>query len=130
MKTLFIAIRSVIVMIIFLLFSKNIVSLFTDKANVINEASQCLTIVSIGYIFFSYGMIIAQSFNGAGDTRTPTILNFFAFWCIQIPLAYLLAITFSFGPAGLFSSIVISEVLLTIAGIIIFKKGKWKEIKI
>jgi MATE family, multidrug efflux pump len=118
------------VMIIFLLFAKTIVSFFTSETQVIQYATQCLTIISVGYIFFSYGMIIAQSFNGAGDTRTPTILNFFAFWCIQIPLAYILAITFSLGPEGLFSSIVISETLLTIAGIIIFKRGKWKEVKI
>ncbi|MEO5570144.1 MAG: MATE family efflux transporter [Bacteroidia bacterium] len=118
------------VMVIFLLFAKPIVSFFTDETEVIHYAAQCLTIVSVGYIFFSYGMIVAQSFNGAGDTRTPTILNFFAFWCIQIPLAYLLAITLGFGPTGLFSSLVISETLLTIAGILIFKRGKWKEVKI
>ncbi|HKR06435.1 MAG TPA: MATE family efflux transporter [Bacteroidia bacterium] len=120
----------VTVMIIFLLFAKAIVSFFTDVPEVIQYATRCLTIISVGYIFFSYGMIVAQSFNGAGDTRTPTILNFFAFWCIQIPLAYLLAITFSFGPDGLFSSIVIAETLLTVAGILIFKRGKWKEVKI
>ena len=118
------------VMIIFLLFSKAIVSFFTDQDEVILYAAECLTIISLGYIFYSYGMIIAQSFNGAGDTGTPTILNFFAFWCIQIPLAYVLSITFDFGPPGIFSSIVISETLLTIAGIIIFKRGKWKEVKI
>jgi putative MATE family efflux protein len=118
------------VMVIFLLFAKMIVSFFTSEPKVIQYAAQCLTIVSVGYIFFSYGMIIAQSFNGAGDTRTPTILNLFAFWCIQIPLAYLLSITFGFGPPGLFSAIVISETLLTVAGIIIFKRGKWKEVKI
>lgn len=118
------------VMVIFLLFSKNIVSFFTRDPEVIKDAAECLTIVSIGYIFFSYGMIIAQSFNGAGDTRTPTVLNFFAFWCVQIPLAYILAITFSFGPRGIFAAIVISEILLTTAGIILFRRGKWKEVKV
>jgi len=120
----------VFVMLAFLVFAKPIVSFFTNEIQVIQCATECLTIISIGYIFFSYGMIVAQSFNGAGDTRTPTILNFFAFWCIQIPLAYLLAITFSYGPDGLFASIVIAETLLTIAGIIIFKRGKWKEVKV
>jgi Na+-driven multidrug efflux pump len=71
-------------------------------------------------------MVLGQSFNGAGDTRTPTILNFFAFWCIQIPLAYLLSITWDMGPAGAFSAIAISESLLAIACIIIFRRGKWK----
>jgi len=118
------------VMIVFLLFAKSIVSFFTNEKEVIDNATQCLTVVSLGYIFYSYGMIIAQSFNGAGDTRTPTILNFFGFWVLQIPLAYLLANTFLLGPSGVFWAIVISESALTIAAMIIFKKGKWKEVKI
>ncbi|MFI5218455.1 MAG: MATE family efflux transporter [Bacteroidia bacterium] len=118
------------VMIVFLLFSKSIVSFFTGVPEVISYAANCLTIISLGYIFYSYGMIIAQSFNGAGDTRTPTILNFFGFWVVQIPLAYLLANTFSFGASGVFWAIVISESSLTIAALIIFKRGRWKLKKI
>ena len=119
-----------IVMLVFMFLAKPIVSFFTGEEKVISNAAQCLQIISVGYIFFSYGMIIAQSFNGAGDTRTPTILNLFGFWLIQIPLAYLLAINLSFGPPGVFWSIVISECMLSIAAYIIFKKGKWKEVKI
>jgi putative MATE family efflux protein len=118
------------IMIAFLLFAKNIVSFFTDQQEVIRHATRCLSIISLGYIFYSYGMIVAQSFNGAGDTRTPTILNFLGFWILQIPLAYVLANTFSFGPAGVFWAIVISESALTMAAIIIFRRGKWKEVKI
>jgi len=84
----------------------------------------------LGYIFYGYGMVIAQSFNGAGDTRTPTILNLFAFWFLQIPLAYLFAKQFKFGPEGVYIAIPIAESALTIAGIIIFRKGKWKTVTI
>lgn len=114
------------IMVIFLLLSKPIVSFFTTDIAVIENAASCLSIVSLGYIFYAYGMIIAQSFNGAGDTRTPTILNFFIFWLFQIPLAYTLAIIMNLGPQGVFAAIVISESALTVAGYLVFKKGKWK----
>ena len=114
------------IMVIFLLLSKPIVSFFTTDPAVIESAASCLSIVSLGYIFYAYGMIIAQSFNGAGDTRTPTILNFFIFWLFQIPLAYTLAIIMNLGPQGVFAAIVISESALTVVGYLVFKKGKWK----
>ncbi len=119
-----------IIMMIFFLFSGNILRLFTADEDVIYYGMRCLQIIALGYIFYGYGMVIAQSFNGAGDTRTPTILNLFAFWFLQIPLAYLLAIQLNFGPIGVFAAIPISESVLTIAGIMIFRKGKWKTVKI
>lgn len=114
----------------FMTMAKPIVELFTTEAIVLANATQCLRIVAIGYIFYAYGMVVAQSFNGAGDTRTPTILNFFAFWMFQIPLAYLLAITFSMGPKGVYIAIVIAESALAVVGIFIFRKGNWKTVKI
>ncbi len=119
-----------VIMLIFLFFSGAILSVFTEDKDVVYYGMRCLQIVALGYIFYGYGMVIAQSFNGAGDTRTPTILNLFAFWFFQIPLAYLLAIQWGMGPLGVFAAIPISESALTIAGIIIFKKGKWKSVKI
>jgi putative MATE family efflux protein len=118
------------VMLVFMFVSKPIVSFFTSDPEVIRNAVSCLKIISVGYIFFSYGMIIAQSFNGAGDTRTPTLLNVFGFWIIQIPLAYLLAKSLSLGPAGVFWAIVISETALTIAALIVFRRGKWKKVQV
>lgn len=118
------------VMVLFLIFSEPLIRFFTNEQTVIDYGRECLSIVSIGYIFYGYGMIVAQAFNGAGDTRTPTILNFFAFWTFQIPLAYVLAVTLNMGPTGLFVAIVSAESLLTVAGIIIFRRGKWKKVKV
>jgi putative MATE family efflux protein len=118
------------VMIIFLLFAEGIASFFTDDKNVIFNAVQCLNIVVLGYLFYAYGMVLIQAFNGAGDTRTPTYLNFFIFWMIQIPLAYLLAIELSLETVGVYWAIVISESAFTIAGYFLFKRGKWKIIKV
>ena len=119
-----------VVMVVFLLFAKNILQVFTADEDVVYYGQRCLQIIALGYIFYGYGMVIAQSFNGAGDTRTPTVLNLFAFWFLQIPLAYVLAIQLDFGPIGVFAAIPIAESALTIAGIIIFRKGKWKLVKI
>jgi putative MATE family efflux protein len=116
--------------VLFFTLAETIVRLFTTDLVVLKYAVQCLQIVSVGYIFYAYGMVVAQSFNGAGDTRTPTILNFFAFWMFQIPLAYALSITFEFGTAGVYWAIVIAESALALVSIYIFKQGKWKAVKI
>jgi putative MATE family efflux protein len=119
-----------IVSVIYITLAKPIISIFTTDPEVLMYGSQCLSIVGLGYIFYGYGMVIANSFNGAGDTTTPTVLNLFAFWVIEIPLGYFLAMSLNLGPQGVFSAIVISESLLTLAGIIIFRRGKWKTVKI
>lgn len=118
------------VMIVFLFSTDVILGFFTADPDVLLYGTQCLQIVCLGYIFYSYGMVVTQSFNGAGDTFTPTILSVLGFWLFQIPVAYLLAKTFGFGPKGVYFAIVISESLMAIAGIIIFRRGKWKQIKI
>jgi putative MATE family efflux protein len=119
-----------IVMIIFLLFSNNIAAFFVNEKEVIANAAQCLDIIALGYLFYAFGMVLVQSFNGAGDTRTPTIMNFFIFWMMQIPLAYLLAIEFSLESAGVYWAIVISESAFTIVGYFLFKRGRWKTVKV
>lgn len=119
-----------IITVLFFTLARPIVELFTTDVLVLNNAIECLQIVSLGYIFYAYGMVVAQSFNGAGDTRTPTILNFFAFWMFQIPLAYALAIGLNLGPTGTYYAIVIAESLLAVVSILIFRRGKWKLIKI
>jgi len=89
-----------------------------------------LRIISLGYLFFAHGMVISQAFNGAGDTRTPTWINFICFWLIQIPLAYALAFPFEMGSHGVYWAVAISESILALFCIVIFRQGKWKLIKV
>ena len=93
-------------------------------------AIKALGIISLGYIFYGVGMVVISAFNGAGDTKTPTVINLFGFWALQIPLAYTLSIVFKFGPTGVFLSIVIAETVIALTGIVIFRRGKWKEVKV
>jgi Na+-driven multidrug efflux pump len=86
--------------------------------------------VSLGYIFYGVGMVMMNAFNGAGDSRTPTWVNLFWFWIFQIPMAYLVAIVLHWGPKGVFLSIVVTEACITITSVVLFKRGKWKKIKI
>ena len=120
----------IFVTLVFLVFAQPIVAFMNKDVTVESYAVSALRIVSLGYIFFGVGMVVTSAFNGAGDTRTPTLINIFGFWLFQVPLAILLALVFKLGPNGVFISIVLAETGITIAGIIIFKKGKWKKIKI
>lgn len=120
------AIFMVVVSLGYLLFSRGIISWFSDVPDVIEYGSLSLQVIAAGYIFYAYGMVVTQAFNGAGDTKTPTIINFFCFWLFQIPLAYLVALQFEWGPVGVYGAITSSEILIAIVSIILFKKGKWK----
>jgi len=119
-----------VVSLIFLLFADFIISFFTKEVVVKEYAVDALRIVSAGYIFYGIGMVMANAFNGAGDTKIPTIINLFGFWFFQIPLAWLLSKTFQLGPIGVFVAIPIAETAIAIAAYILFKKGKWKLKKI
>ncbi len=116
--------------IIFFFVSIPIMKIFSQDAEVIRHGAQCLQIIAFGYVFYGYGMVIVQSFNGAGDSRTPTIINLFAYWFFQIPLAYVLAMKLDFGASGAFWAIAIAESGLAVVSIIIFRQGKWKLVKI
>jgi len=118
------------VSILFLSLAEPIIAFFTSDGEVMKSGIKCLQIVSLGYGLYAYGMVIAQSFNGAGDTRTPTIINFFGFWMFQIPLAYILAHLVAVGPSGVYTAIAISESAIAIASILIFRRGKWKTVKV
>ena len=119
-----------LITVLFFSLAGPILRLFSNDENVLINGIQCLQIVSLGYIFYAYGMVINQSFNGAGDTRTPTIISLFGFWIFQIPLAYTLAKSFSVGAVGVYAAISIAESAMAIVGVMIFRKGKWKAIKI
>ena len=89
-------------------------------------AASCLRVISFGYPFYAWGMVTIQSFNGAGDTRTPTIINFISFWLFQLPLAWVLAITLGMGPDGAFWAIAIAYSFSAVIGVLLFRRGSWK----
>lgn len=113
--------------VFFIIFAAPIVRLFTHDPAVVPLAAACLRILSYGNIGYAYGMVMLQAFNGAGDTITPTVVNFFGFWLIEIPLAYLLAIPGHLESSGVFISIVAAEVFIAGVSIILFKRGRWKR---
>src|SRR5438067_5585370 len=112
--------------IFFVVFDEPVIRLFTNDALVVPLAVTCLRILSYGNIAYAYGMVMLQAFNGAGDTVTPTIVNFFGFWLLEIPLAYFLAITVNMRSSGVFWSIVVAEAAIAAAGVVLFKRGRWK----
>ena len=118
------------VAVIFYFFGEILMRFFTTDEVAVKAGTLCLHILAIGYIFFAYGMTVTQAFNGAGDTKTPTIINLFVFWMLQIPLAYFLAKYLKMGPTGVYIAIGIAETVLAIVSIIIFKRGKWKLVKV
>lgn len=112
--------------LIFVLFASQIIGLFTTDPKVAPYGVDCLRIVAYGFLFYAWGMVITQSFNGAGDTWTPTIINLFVFWLWELPLAYVLAIVFGIGPRGVFLAITIAFSTLAIVSALVFRRGKWK----
>ncbi len=116
--------------VIFIAFAEPIVRLFTSDPAVVPLGAACLRIVSYGNLGYAYFMVMMQAFNGAGDTITPTIVNFFGFWLFEIPLAYTLALPLHMRSNGVFFSIAIAESSMAIASAILFKQGRWKKKKI
>src|SRR5229473_3165296 len=111
----------------FVFFAEPVVRLFTRDPLVVPLAASCLRILSYGNIAYAYAMVMLQAFNGAGDTVTPTVVNFFCFWLLEIPLAYFLAITARMHSNGVFFSIVVAQASIAAVSIILFKRGRWKR---
>jgi len=118
------------VSVIFLLFANYIAAFFTQEPSVARYAVATIRVMSAGFIFYGIGMVYMNAFNGAGDTRTPTIINFFAYWFFQIPLAYTLAVLLHMGPLGVFIAIPVAETSAAIAAYILFQKGRWQHKKV
>lgn len=119
-----------LVSLVYLLFAKSIISWFNTTPTVVENGALCLQIIAAGYVFYAYGMVLTQAFNGAGDTKTPTKINFFSFWMFQLPIAYVAAFTLDWGATGVFIAITAAEVLLAIMAMIWFKKGNWKQVEV
>ena len=118
------------VMLLFVFFSKPIISLFTTDEAVMAYGVQALQIIGLGYVFYGIGMVMTQALNGAGDTKTPTIINFVCFWLFQIPLAYMLAKGIHLNATGAFIAIPVAETFIALTAWYFFKRGKWKDIKV
>ena len=114
------------VTVLFLVFADEFVHIFTDDPAVVPYAVDCLRYVSYGYVFYAWGMVLVQAFNGAGDTWTPTLINLFCFWVFEIPLAYVLALRAGLGAKGVFLAITVAESLLAVIGLFVFRGGRWK----
>lgn len=118
------------VSIVYYLAAKPIIYFFTEDPAVIEAGIESLRIFAISYALFAYGMVIGQAFNGAGDTRTPMIINLICFWAVEIPLANFLAISIGWELAGVCWAIAVSESLMTLLSILIFRRGNWKTVEI
>jgi putative MATE family efflux protein len=116
--------------VVLVIFAGPIAKLFTHDPEVLPLAVSCLRILSYGNVGYAYGMVMLQAFNGAGDTRTPTIVNFFGFWLLEIPLAYILAMKFNMRSNGVYWAILISETAIAAASIALFRRGRWKAERI
>ena len=107
-----------------------IVSFFDQGEEADGYAILAMRVISLGYFFYGYGMVLSQALNGAGDSLTPTWLNVICFWAMEIPMAYVLAIVLAWGPVGVFASVAICESILAVLSAIVFQRGKWKLVKV
>jgi Na+-driven multidrug efflux pump len=114
------------VTVVTLIFAEEMIGLFTKEPAVVPYGVACLRYVSYGYVFYAWGMVLVQSFNGAGDTWTPTLINIGCFWALEIPLAYALALHTGMGASGVFLAITVAEATLAVAGFLAFRRGHWK----
>ncbi len=116
--------------ILYMTFAGSLMRLFSNDREVIEIGTSCLLWVAAGYMIYGYGNVISQSFSGAGDTVTPTLINAGAMWLCQIPLAYSLAVVLAFGPRGVFIALLVSESILALVTVAVFKRGLWKKTEV
>src|SRR5690606_2009919 len=119
-----------ILSVVFFIGAGPILGMFTSEQTVLDIGVSALKIICLGYVFFAYGMVISQAFNGAGDTRPPLIVSFFVFWVVQIPLAYWLSVYLDWQATGVFTTIAFCHSLHAVINVILFRQGKWKLVKI
>ena len=116
-----------VITVLFVTFASEIIAPFIAEPESHASGTRALRIISYGYVFYAWGMVMLQAFNGAGDTATPTKLNFVIFWLFQLPLAWILARTLGLGPVGVYWAIAIAYSLSAVVGILLFRRGRWKE---
>jgi putative MATE family efflux protein len=118
------------VTLLFFFFAERLVGFFTTDPAILSYGVDCLRFISYGYVFYAWGMVVSQSFNGAGDTYTPTLLNLFCFWLFQIPAAYLLGRHTPLGVRGVFLALTLAQSLLAVLSVAVFRMGRWKTKKV
>jgi putative MATE family efflux protein len=119
-----------VVGVLFIALARPIVSVFTTDPEPTRYAVNCLRTVSMGFLFYAYGMVLTQSFNGAGDAWTPTVINLFCFWLLELPLAFVLARVFDVGPQGVFVAMTVAFSSLAVVSAVVFRRGRWKLRKV
>ncbi|HUU41401.1 MAG TPA: MATE family efflux transporter, partial [Desulfatiglandales bacterium] len=119
-----------LIALVFIFVPEPIIGIFSGEAAVVGAGVDALRYISFGYLFYAMGMVMEQAFNGAGDTRTPTVINLFCFWLFEIPLAYALAMFTGMGATGVFLSIMLAESLAGVLSMLLFLRGKWKYQKV
>jgi putative MATE family efflux protein len=112
---------------VFITFAAPLIRIFSTDAAVVAYGVACLRWVSYGYGFYAYGMVIVQSFNGSGDTTTPTVINTFCYWMFQLPMAWLLATRTGLGATGVLIAITVAESMVSVVGVLVFRRGRWKQ---
>jgi putative MATE family efflux protein len=118
------------VSLLFGYFAREFVMLFSSQPEVVKYGAMSLRYICFGYVFFAYGMVINQAFNGAGDTKTPTVISLISYWLFQIPFAYVAAVSWGWGPEGVFLTVAISISIYALISIHIFRKGRWKTVQV
>jgi Na+-driven multidrug efflux pump len=111
-------------------FADDVVRLFSPVPEVVAAGGRCLRIVSAGFLFYAYGMVVTQAFNGAGDTRTPMMINLVCFWLWEIPAATILSGPAGLGPSGVFFAIAAAFSLVAVLGVVLFRRGRWRSVEV
>jgi putative MATE family efflux protein len=115
---------------LFVVFGDVIVGAFNSDPVVVGHGTSALRIISAGFVFYAYGLVVTQAFNGAGDTRTPTLINLFCFWLLEIPVAWLLAKPLGLGPTGVFVAVLVGFSTMAIVAAALFRRGNWKRVAV
>ena len=116
--------------IVYFVFNEGLIRIFTAEPRVVAAGAEALRIWALGYPLYAWAMVMPQAFNGAGDTLTPTRINFFCYWLFEIPLAYVLAFELEAGTTGVFWSVVLAETLAGLVGIVLFRRGRWAQTRV
>jgi putative MATE family efflux protein len=116
--------------IVFVAFAGTVVAWFTHDPGVQPIATLGLRIIAAGFPFYAAGYVLTQSFNGAGDTRTPTLINLGCFWLFEIPLSYTMGARFGYGAAGVFWAMAVAFSLMSVVAAVLFRREKWKLVRV